>query len=231
MSDGRFLAGSAHRRATDLPARLLLLRSMAIGTLFFRRIWRDGKRQWVSAWCSSCRRSQKIDVHNVLGGKTTNCVCHRAVKYATKGERQLAERHDAARHRCCSPNDLSYADYGGRGIKMLFPSREAYVRYIYDRWPLDSYSGLDVDRINTNGHYEPGNLRLATRRQNSLNRRKTKSIEFEGETIPCADLWFRLRESNPNFGLSRGTTTKLANKGATAADILGRKPRLRRQRG
>jgi len=231
MPDGRFQIGRAHPRAIDLEERLRLLQGMDTGTLILTHIRRgERSRMEVRSRCRACRATRYLDATNVHRGLTTTCRCQRRVKYKTKGERQLAERYDAAYHRCNFPSDPSYHKYGGRGIKMLFPSREGYVRYIYDRWPREDYSGLDIDRLFNDGHYEVGNVGPKTRRENLLNRRNTKTMEFEGREIPCDDLWFLLRERHPEFRLARGTTARLARQGVSAEDILRRVPRPRRDR-
>ncbi len=66
--------------------------------------------------------------------------------------------------------------------------RNAFLRYAttLDRW---DEPGLDLDRIDNDGNYEPGNLRLVERKINSRNRRRTAFIEFQGESIRLIDFW------------------------------------------
>jgi len=44
--------------------------------------------------------------------------------------------------------------------------------------PHPDYEGWQIDRINNDGHYEPGNLRLARRKDNLLNRDLDRNREF-----------------------------------------------------
>jgi hypothetical protein len=71
----------------------------------------------------------------------------------------------AAKYRCTNPNAHNYARYGGRGIKFRFESFEQFYRKLGDR-----PAGMTLDRINTDGHYEVGNVRWATKRTQSNNR-------------------------------------------------------------
>jgi hypothetical protein len=45
---------------------------------------------------------------------------------------------------------------------------------------------MEIDRINNNGNYAPGNIRFATRRQNQANRRNTVLSEFHQKYWPYA---------------------------------------------
>jgi hypothetical protein len=72
--------------------------------------------------------------------------------------------------RCYKPTNPGYKYYGGRGIKIC----DAWLSdpsLFYDEIgprPSDDYS---VDRINNDGDYEPGNVRWATKMEQSCNRR------------------------------------------------------------
>lgn len=66
----------------------------------------------------------------------------------------------SAKHRCTCRKHNRYKDYGGRGIKFLFKDFAQFYKELGDR-----PSGMTIDRINTDGNYEPGNVRWATSKQ------------------------------------------------------------------
>lgn len=98
----------------------------------------------------------------------------------------LDRRLTAQKQRCTNPNDPSYRNYGGRGIEFRFPSvLEAGL------WWLENFPEIDrsmeLDRIDNDGHYEPGNLRLATRRTQINNRRNTVLSDYDPDYWPYAE--------------------------------------------
>jgi hypothetical protein len=75
-----------------------------------------------------------------------------------------------AQQRCNNPKNISYVDYGGRGIKFLFTSFEQFFAELGFR-----PDGKSLDRYPSNdGHYEPGNVRWATAVQQANNKRSLK---------------------------------------------------------
>lgn len=72
--------------------------------------------------------------------------------------------------RCYNPADKRYARYGGRGIRVCdewhgLDGCRRFYEYMGQR-PGPGYS---IDRIDNDRGYEPGNVRWATRREQSLN--------------------------------------------------------------
>jgi len=82
----------------------------------------------------------------------------------------LSHRFQCIKSRCTNPKNKDYGRYGGRGIKCLFKSGIEFVDYILNELQLNP-RGLDIDRINNDGHYERGNIRLVTHKENCNNRR------------------------------------------------------------
>lgn len=72
--------------------------------------------------------------------------------------------------RCYDVENKSYHRYGGRGIKICQEWLED--RYVFIKWALENGSkkGLQIDRINNDGNYEPGNCRFVTPLVNSHNK-------------------------------------------------------------
>lgn len=72
--------------------------------------------------------------------------------------------------RCLNPNVPNFKYYGGRGIRICDEWRDDYEAFLahVGRRPSPKHS---IDRINNDGHYEPGNVRWATSLQQRHNRR------------------------------------------------------------
>jgi hypothetical protein len=73
----------------------------------------------------------------------------------------------AARQRCTNSKVEKFAHYGGRGIRFLFESFEDFFAELGPR-PSKRHS---LDRKFNDGHYEAGNVRWATKRQQVRNQR------------------------------------------------------------
>lgn len=133
----------------------------------------------ISVWeCRCvCGKTKSAYANQLKNGQSTNCGCVRREKLREKAlthgytcgrkERSeyLAYRH--ARARCINPDDPFFGFYGGRGIEFRFMSFEQFINHIGPK-PRPE---LTLDRIQNNGHYEIGNVRWATRVEQSRNTR------------------------------------------------------------
>ncbi len=109
---------------------------------------------------------------------------------ATRNGKTTPE-YQAFRHaltRCNNPNYPYYYCYGGRGIKVLFASFGEFYAEVGDR-PNKRFS---LDRIDVNGHYEPGNVRWVDDKTQQRNRTTNHLITFNGETLCIAEWAERL---------------------------------------
>lgn len=82
--------------------------------------------------------------------------------------------------RCYDENDPAFPNYGGRGIQVCaaWHTLETFVAGL----PPDYSDGAELDRIDNDGHYEPGNIRWATHQQNTDNRRSRRAVTYLGRT-------------------------------------------------
>jgi hypothetical protein len=119
---------------------------------------------------------------NILSKKHTS-VCKVCFPDLTPVGKLLAHRFDEIYQRCNNPSQKHYHNYGARGIECRFSSRREFVEYMLKHVPHLDYKGLQIDRKNNDGHYEPGNLRLATQREQLLNTRLTLWLTFRGQRV------------------------------------------------
>lgn len=121
----------------------------------------DGLRNGHAKSCGCLQRetAKKLASEKILHGDSR------------RGKRSKEFRsYCSAKDRCTNPKDTSWPRYGGRGIKFLFTSFEEFLSCI-GRRPSQSHT---LDRIRNDGHYEPGNIRWATKSEQAFNRRHTE---------------------------------------------------------
>lgn len=108
--------------------------------------------------------------------------------------RELYWAWTAMKQRCNNPNAQAYHNYGGRGITYCEEWNE-FDPFCY--WALENgyKKGLQLDRIDNDGNYEPGNCRWTTRTINTQNRRATHWLTVNGEK-KCVSEWARVTNVN-----------------------------------
>jgi hypothetical protein len=87
--------------------------------------------------------------------------------------RSLFRRVKGIVARCSDPKARRYECYGGRGIEVRFSDVQSFVDHLKTLPGWDDPSLL-IDRIDNDGHYEPGNLRFTTAQVQANNRRRQK---------------------------------------------------------
>lgn len=113
--------------------------------------------------------------------------------------------------RCANPRRVEYARYGGRGIRVCKRWRASFAAFLEDVGQRPD--GGTLERIDNDGHYEPGNVVWATRTEQANNRRSNRRITFSGETRTLIQ-WARLT------GIGYNTIKERLNRGWTPEKAL-----------
>lgn len=91
-------------------------------------------------------------------------------------------RYTGMLRRCYNPKCPEYKNYGGRGVEVYGEWRTDKRKFFEYVVKLENWDDLttDMDRINNNAGYFPGNIRLVPRIVNACNRRDNTILEYKG---------------------------------------------------
>ena len=108
--------------------------------------------------------------------------------------------------RCYYHRNPSYKNYGARGIDICNEWMTDFTEFY--NWAIENgwQRGLEIDRINVNIGYHPGNCRFVTRIVNSRNTRSNIRYTYNGET-KCLAEWCQL--FNVSYGVMYSRLTVL----------------------
>ncbi|WP_448647088.1 hypothetical protein [Pseudomonas mohnii] len=139
-------------------------------------------RYFAVCQCDCGSPAKKIRFDHLTSGKSESCGCQRLLSVTTHGM-SSSEHYGRWRHmmsRCYDEKSAAYHNYGGRGIK-VFEGWHDVEKYIADL-PAGYFKGAEIDRIDNDGDYCPGNIKWSTPSQNSDNRRSGKMLTHDGKT-------------------------------------------------
>lgn len=134
------------------------------------------------------------------------------VKHGMAGTR-LYRAWTNMRNRCNRKADKEYKHYGGRGIKVCEEWKNDFETF--KEWALSNgyYDNLTLDRIDTNGNYEPNNCRWITRKAQNNNMTTNVRLTYNGIT-------HNLSEWSEITGISYPTIQGRVRRGWKTEDIL-----------
>lgn len=171
------------------------------GTLtVIKRAENKGKKKM---WLCKCDCGNEVIVAggNLRNGHTQHCLecgyrlTGLSIKTHGKSNTPLFGIWHGMITRCEDKTVKAYKDYGGRGISVCEEWRNDFQKF-YD-WAVNNgyQKGLQIDRINNDGNYEPSNCRFVTQVINANNKRSNVIIEHNGEKNTIAE-WARYYNVN-----------------------------------
>ena len=135
----------------------------------------DKEKPGTARWLCKCECGNEVVV--IWGRKSCGCLQRELlIKRNTKHGATNTPEHKAymgAKSRCINESHSSYNYYGGRGIEFRFKTFRQFLRCVGKR-PTNT----SLDRIDNNGHYEPGNVRWASKTTQNKNRRRWTSAKI-----------------------------------------------------
>jgi hypothetical protein len=88
------------------------------------------------------------------------------------------------KRRCHNPRFINFRNYGARGIAVCERWRNSFTAFLEDMGACPD--GLELERIDNEKGYEPGNCRWASRKEQCRNSRKNHFITANGKTLPLS---------------------------------------------
>ena len=211
-------------------------RHVEIGTVFYRLTVIGSS--FVNGQTVACCQCDCGNITNVLpyalkSGSTRSCGCLQrdnrfiaTLKHGhARGDGTTVSTEyrtwQAMKSRCLDENDINYIRYGAVGVTVCqewINDFKAFLDHIGEK-PSKNHS---VDRINNKGHYEPGNVRWATRKEQADNRNNTRWFVVEG-VRRC------FKDHCLHYGVPFSTARNRLRRGMSIELSLGIKTHLARQ--
>lgn len=178
--------------------------------------------QWLCR--CDCGNTSVVRGSSLRSGRTQSCGCIKIEQtirqFTTHGCAKKNNRHPlygvwgSMKRRCYSPKSQYYPIYGGRGITVCDEWINDFSAFF--KWALEHgyKKGLQLDRIDNDGNYEPDNCRFATSKTNNLNRRSNHLLEINGETKT-------IQEWAEESGIARYTIFNRWKSGKRGDDLIG----------
>ena len=189
----------------------------------------NGKPMWL---CLCDCGNEKVISSSALTNGVKSCGCYRRdwardthIKHGFTSHNEKKERLFSVwwrmQQRCNDPHTPHYKNYGGRGITVC----EAWHNYgVFREWAyahgfIEDAKGnqCSIDRIDTNGNYEPSNCRWVTQKQQARNMRTNHLVTLDGRTA-CVAEWAE------DYGIKYSTLLSRLNrakkKGLSETEVL-----------
>lgn len=179
----------------------------------------EGAYAVVRCDCDVTKRVRKV---SLATGATTSCGCALRRKisrsstrhgHAAGGKLSLTyQSWQSMIKRCETPSASGFEHYGAKGVTVCGRWRTSFEAFLEDMCERPTAEHT-LDRFpNNQGNYEPDNCRWATKKEQTLNRRNTVWVTFNGETL-CLTDWARrtgIRLLTLRARLIRGWSTERA---------------------
>lgn len=174
-----------YNKKQKLPVDLTGKKFGLLRVVKLRRDLQKDNGQFVWECLCECGETTNVLTGNLQSGQSKSCGC---LKKNPDSQYKVDEIFKAIlrvwkgmKNRCNNPNYEHYHNYGGRGIVVCDEWKS--LRAFYE-WAINNgyERGLQIDRKDVNGNYEPSNCRWVTPKVNSQNKTNNKPLTINGKT-------------------------------------------------
>jgi len=173
-----------------------------------------GSKYGVTKWKCKCDCGNYAVVASVelKNGTTKACGClkgkHRKYPISSENNR-LYKTWSHMKSRCYREKDISYKNYGGRGIAVCNEWLQDFMSFY--NWSIENgyKKNLEIDRINSDENYSSSNCRWVTKLINTRNRRISINIDGKSlmeiaieSSIKYKTLWQYMKKNNCACGIA-----------------------------
>lgn len=148
-------------------------------------------RRRVNCVCD-CGKECAVALGNLKNGHTQSCGCHnskvRVERSTTHGMTRTKEykSYQKMMDRCYNPKDISYHNYGAKGIKVCARWRKGF-QYFFEDMGFKPTPRMSLDRKKNNRGYCKSNCRWATSKQQNSNRGNNVWVIYKGDKMILSD--------------------------------------------
>lgn len=198
-----------------------------------------------SVWLCKCDCGNIVNVWGncLRSGNTKSCGCLRKEQSHVNGINNIKHGMTDCRlyyiwsgmkSRCYYKQNKCYNIYGKRGIKICDEWLDKNMGFVnFFNWSLhNGYNDdLTIDRINSDGDYEPSNCRWVTRLEQSNNLKTNNKITYKHETKTISEWarYYNIKRDTLYYRLKQGwsiekallTPTRIYNRGERNNEQMG----------
>lgn len=131
------------------------------------------QRDMATVKCIHCNNIKTMYLSDFIRHKYVSCKC-KNIKHGMN-RTKIYSVYANIKHRCYNSNNHEFHNYGGKGILMCdkWLGNDGFSEFY--KWALNNgyKEGLTIDRIDSNGNYEPNNCQWITRSENTIKANKT----------------------------------------------------------
>jgi hypothetical protein len=152
------------------------------------------KRADCRSWLCECDCGKVKNVYGagLVRGRALGCIACRpkpdgSFKHGCEPW-PLYQVWSTMRQRCSNPKSKSFTRYGARGIDVCTEWQIDFVNF--RDWALANgyQDGLSIEREHNDKGYNPDNCKWATDAEQSVNKRTTRRVKYQGTMVPIATL-------------------------------------------